>query len=77
MSSHNILMSKTKFATKLERDVLSELRAYSKESKIPIAEIVSTAVAEHLRLVRIRPAFKSAVEVVLNENQVLLKRLAE
>lgn len=69
-------MAKEKFATKIDSEVLKELREYSDESKLPISEVVTRAVAEHLRLVRIRPAFRAAMDSVLNKHDALLKSLA-
>jgi len=70
-------MPKVKFATKLEATVLKELRAHAKVSKVPIAEIVSQAVAEHLRMVQVRPAFRDAADQVMAEHSELLQRLAK
>jgi hypothetical protein len=70
-------MPKVKFATKLDTDVLRELRLYSEESKVSIADVVTAAVASHLENVRVRPAFRKAVDNVIAQNHALLKSLAK
>lgn len=67
---------KKKFATKLDQDVLDELRAYAADSKRAISDIVNEAVEQHLRVVRVRPLFRNAAMEVMDKNEKLLKRLA-
>lgn len=77
MSSYNqTVMVKKKFATKLEEDVLRELRLYAEDSKRGISDIVNEAVEQHLRVVRVRPLFRNAATAVLDKHEKLLKRLA-
>jgi len=70
-------MVKVKFATKLSVAAVEELRAYAKESKRTVSDIVDEAVLSHLRSVRIRPAFRRAVEEVLEDHKIALRKLAE
>ena len=70
-------MKAKKFATQIDEDVLKELREYADQSKKSISSIVTEAVEEHLKRVRVRPVFRSAMDEVLAENSDLLKRLAK
>lgn len=70
-------MTAKKFATQIDEQVLKDLKKYVQESGRSISRVVSDAVAEHLQKVRVRPAFRSAMEEVLNDNEELLKRLAK
>lgn len=65
-----------KFSSKLDEAVLEELRGYAKESGRSIASVLTEAVEEYLARARVRPAFRSAVEEVLEEHDELLERLA-
>jgi hypothetical protein len=65
-----------KFSSKIDPRVLKELRVYAKESGRSISVLVTEAVAEHLRRVRVRPAFRGALDQVISEHDELLKRLA-
>jgi hypothetical protein len=71
------MTSKTKFATKIDEPVLKDLRIYAKESKLNIADIVTAALSQYLQSVRVRPAFKSAADQIISENEELLKILAK
>ncbi len=70
-------MSLKKFATQIEEEVLEDLRLYAKSSKKSISGLVSEAVADYLQKVKVRSAFTNAMDEVLNENEELLKRLAQ
>ncbi len=65
-----------KFSTKINKEVLARLRDYAQSSKRSIAQIVSEAVAEYIERIEVRPAFRSAVDAVISENEELLKDLA-
>lgn len=67
---------KLKFSSKMDATLLEELREFAQESKRPIADVISDAVAQHLNTVRVRPIFKSAADEVIAKNADLLKRLA-
>jgi hypothetical protein len=66
----------TKFATQLDEAVLRRLRRYAREQGRSISRIVNEAVAAYLDRAEVRPAFRRAVEDVLDENRELLERLA-
>jgi glutamate-1-semialdehyde aminotransferase len=65
-----------KFSSMLDEAALEELRSYSKQSGRAIASLLTEAVEEYLARVRVRPAFRSAVDEVLDEHDELLERLA-
>lgn len=65
-----------KFSTKMNKEVLARLRTYAQSSDRSISHIVSEAVAEYLGRVEVRPAFRTAVDEVISENEELLKELA-
>ena len=65
-----------KFSSKLDEAALEALRAYAHESGRPIASLLTEAVKQYLERVRVRPAFRSAVDEVLEEHDDLLARLA-
>ena len=69
-------MSKVKFASLVEAKVLKDLRAYATESDRSISSLVSEALAEYMARVKVRPAFRTAMEEVIGEHEDLLKRLA-
>ncbi len=66
-----------KYATQIDKKVLADLKQYAQEADRSISGIVSEAVSEYLYKVKVRPAFRSAVEEVMAENDELLKRLAK
>jgi len=66
-----------KFASQIDEKALKELKKYAEESNRSISGVLSEAVTQYLERVRIRPAFRDAVEKVLDENEELLKRLAK
>lgn len=67
----------TKFATQIDEAVLRRLRRFAREQDRSISRIVSEAVAAYLDRAEVRPAFRRAVEEVLDENRELLERLAQ
>lgn len=70
-------MGLKKFATQLDENVLEELRAYVKEVDRSISNVVTEAVAEYIQKSKVRPAFRSAMDSVIAENEDLLNRLAK
>jgi uncharacterized membrane protein YheB (UPF0754 family) len=70
-------MKAKKFATQIDEDVLAELKSYVKEANRSISSVVTDAVAEYLQRSKMRPAFRSAMDEVLDEHEELLKRLAK
>tara|TARA_B100001248_G_scaffold249599_1_gene222924 strand:+ start:634 stop:867 length:234 start_codon:yes stop_codon:yes gene_type:complete len=77
MISIGVNMKAKKFATQIDEEVLKDLKSYVKEADRSISSVVSEAVAEYLQRARIRPAFRSAMDEVLDDNEELLKRLAK
>jgi hypothetical protein len=78
MNFHDIYFSmKAKFATQIDEKVLKDLKSYIDETDRTISSVVTEAVAEYLQRSRLRPAFRSAMDEVLNDHQELLKRLAK
>lgn len=66
-----------KFATQIDGAVLEELRETARELNQNISKLVEDALVEHLKRVRVRPAFRSAMDEVLDEHDELLERLAK
>ena len=65
-----------KFATQIDEEVLKQVRAAAKETGQSISMLVQDALVEHLRRVRVRPAFREAAKAVVDEHAELLARLA-
>ena len=70
-------MKAKKFATQIDEKVLKDLKSYTAQSDRSISSVVTEAVAEYLQRSKVRPAFKSAMDEVLNEHEELLARLAK
>ena len=70
-------MKPKKFATQIDEKVLEDLKSYVSEADRSISSVVTEAVAEYLHRSRLRPAFRSAMDEVLDEHEELLKRLAK
>ena len=70
-------MKAKKFATQIDEKVHKDLKAYVKSEGRSISSVVTEALAEYLHRSKLRPAFRSAMDEVLNEHQELLKRLAK
>lgn len=66
-----------KFATQIDAEVLRELRESARELNQSISKLVEDALIEHLKRVRVRPAFRNAMDEILDEHQELLSRLAK
>jgi len=65
-----------KFASTMDSEVLDALRRHAAASGRSISSILELAVVEHLDRVRVRPAFRRAVDEVLETHDELLGRLA-
>lgn len=65
-----------KFSSKIDAQVLKKLRVHSKQSGRSMTAILTDAVSEHLDRVQVRPAFRDALESVIEEHGELLSRLA-
>lgn len=70
-------MKLTKFATQVDATVLRDLRAHAKEQGKSISKLVTEALGDYLKKSRSRPAFRSAMDEVLDEHAELLQRLAK
>ena len=70
-------MKAKKFATQIDETVLKDLKLFVKQSDRSISSVVSEAVAEYIHRAKLRPAFRSAMDEVLEEHSELLKRLAK
>jgi hypothetical protein len=70
-------MSQSKFSTLVEEAVLSELKLYSQESGKSISWLVNEAVTEYLERSRVRPAFLTSMNRVLEKHADLMRRLAK
>lgn len=70
-------MKAKKFATQIDEKVLKDLRSYVDQTDRSISSVVSEAVAEYLQRSKVRPAFQSAMNEVLDEHAELLARLAK
>ena len=73
----NTKMKLKKFATQIDEKALEDLRAYAKSSGRSISGVVSEAVADYLKRASVRPAFRSAMDEVLDDHAELLERLAK
>lgn len=70
-------MKLKKFATQIDETTLEELRSYAKSTGRSISGVVSEAVGEYLKRANVRPAFRSAMDEVLEDHAELLSRLAK
>ncbi len=70
-------MKPKKFATQIDEKVLKDLKTYAKATDRSISGVVSDAVKEYISKAQVRPAFRSAMDEVLEEHSELLKRLAK
>lgn len=70
-------MKAIKFATQIDEKVLKDLKSYVSETDRSISSVVSEAVAEYLQRSKLRPAFRSAMDEILDEHKELLTRLAK
>lgn len=70
-------MTLKKFATQIEETALEELRAYARSTGRSISGVVTEAVEEYLKKASVRPAFRSAMDEVLDDHAELLSRLAK
>lgn len=73
----NTHMKAKKFATQIDEKVLKDLKSYVNETDRSISSVVTEAVAEYLHRSKLRPAFRSAMDEVLDDHAELLKRLAK
>ena len=79
MKIHEMIanMGKKKFATQISQEVFRDLQAYVSESNRKISDVVDEAIEAHLKTVRVRPAFRSAAEQIINQHSKSVRRLAK
>jgi hypothetical protein len=70
-------MAKEKFASLVESKILKDLREYSELTDRSISSLVSEALAEYLTKVKVRPAFRNAMDEAISDHEELLARLAK
>jgi hypothetical protein len=70
-------MKLKKFATQIDETTLEDLRDYAKSTGRSISGVVTEAVGEYLKRTSVRPAFRNAMDEVLEDNAELLNRLAK
>ncbi len=70
-------MKLAKFATQVDQAVLKEIRSHAKEQGIHLSKIVTIALRDYLKNSQLRPAFRSAMDEVMDDHSELLKRLAQ
>ena len=70
-------MAKEKFASLVEAKILKDLRDYSELTDRSSSSLVSEALAEYLSKVKVRPAFRNAMDEVISAHEELLSRLAK
>ncbi len=70
-------MKAIKFATQIDEEVLKDLKAYVRQTDRSISSVVTEAVAEYIHRAKLRPAFRDAMNEVLDNHAELFKRLAK
>ena len=70
-------MKLKKFATQIDEATLEDLRAYAKSTGRSISGVVTEAVGDYLKKSNVRPAFRNAMDEVLEDHAELLNRLAK
>ena len=65
-----------KFASQLDGDLLQSLREHAAATGRSISAVLDDAVREYLERAHVRPAFRAAMDEVLQDHDELLKRLA-
>lgn len=70
-------MKAKKFATQIDEKVLKDLKSFVSQTDRSISSVVTEAVAEYLHRVKVRPAFRKAMDEILDEHSELLERLAK
>lgn len=55
----------------------AELEAVARVEGVPVAEVIRTAIAEHIEARRNDPAFRERLQRRLKEDRVILEKLAE
>lgn len=66
-----------KFSSKMNAEVLKELRNFAKENNLEISSLLTEAVEDLLLKKRSRPAFKEASDFAFEQFDEALKELAK
>lgn len=66
-----------KFSSKMNSEVLAELRQFAKENNLEISSLLTEAVEDLLLKKRTRPAFKEASNFAFEQFDDALKELAK
>lgn len=69
-------MASVKFSSKMDSEVLEDLRAHAEREGRTLSGVLSEAAAEYLQRAATRPVFRQAMDEVLDEHAELLERLA-
>lgn len=72
-----VIVKVKKFATQMDEKVLKDLKTFVNEADRSISSVVTEAVSEYLQRSKLRPAFRNAMDEILDDHQELLKRLAK
>ena len=73
----HVNMKLKKFATQIDEATLKDLRAYSRSTGRSISAVVTEAVGEYLKKSSVRPAFRNAMDEILEDHTELLNKLAK
>lgn len=71
-----LLMTAKKFATQIDEANLDALRAYARSSGRSISSVVNEAVGDFLGKRQLRPAFREAMDEIIDDHSELLQQLA-
>ena len=69
-------MASVKFSSKMDSEVLRDLKAHAEQEGRTLSSVLSIAVAEYLERAALRPAFREAAAEVIDDHAELLERLA-
>ena len=69
-------MAAVKFSSKMDFEVLADLRAHAAREGRTVAAVLTAAAEEYLERAALRPAYREAAREVIDEHAELLERLA-
>jgi hypothetical protein len=70
-------MEQKAFTVRLDVDQASDLEAVASADGVSVAEEIRRAVADRIEVRRRDPAFQTRIRSIIEQNQRVLKRLAE
>lgn len=71
-------MPETKVTTiRQDAEQAAELEAVARVEGVPVAEVIRTAIADHLAARRQDPAFRERLRQRIEEDQAILQKLAQ